>query len=199
MAQRRRRVFVVGYLGDWRRAAKVLFDAESLSGNPPPSREKGEGIAFNAQGSSCQGLSAGEITPTLDKSKTPAVMCLMDQGGGVMNIEADITGTLRSQTKGHEPIVMSTGQGNAETTEGHAPTLNCNHEAPILATSTVRRLTPTECERLQGFPDNWTRIPWRGASAEDCPDGPRYKACGNSMAVPVMRWIGERINQGELF
>lgn len=57
----------------------------------------------------------------------------------------------------------------------------------------VRRLTPRECERLQGMPDDWTRIPYRGKFADDCPDGPRYKAIGNSMAVPVMRWIGERI------
>lgn len=57
----------------------------------------------------------------------------------------------------------------------------------------VRRLTPVECERLQGFPDNWSRIPWKGKAETECPDGPRYKACGNSMAVPVMRWIGERI------
>ncbi|EDO2872904.1 phage N-6-adenine-methyltransferase [Salmonella enterica subsp. enterica serovar Muenchen] len=59
----------------------------------------------------------------------------------------------------------------------------------------VRRLTPVECERLQGFPDNHTLISWRGKDAADCPDGPRYKAIGNSMAVPVMRWIGERIQQ----
>jgi DNA (cytosine-5)-methyltransferase 1 len=57
----------------------------------------------------------------------------------------------------------------------------------------VRRLTPVECERLQGFPDHYTAIPWRGKPASECPDGPRYKALGNSMAVPVMRWIGERI------
>lgn len=57
----------------------------------------------------------------------------------------------------------------------------------------VRRLTPIECERLQGFPDNHTLISWRGKDAAECPDGPRYKAIGNSMAVPVMRWIGERI------
>lgn len=57
----------------------------------------------------------------------------------------------------------------------------------------VRRLTPIECERLQGFPDNHTLIGWRGKDADECPDGPRYKAIGNSMAVPVMRWIGERI------
>ena len=57
----------------------------------------------------------------------------------------------------------------------------------------VRRLTPVECERLQGFPDDHTLIAWRGKEAAECPDGPRYKAIGNSMAVPVMRWIGERI------
>lgn len=57
----------------------------------------------------------------------------------------------------------------------------------------VRRLTPTEAERLQGFPDGHTRIPWRGKGADECPDGPRYKALGNSMAIPVVRWIGVRI------
>lgn len=57
----------------------------------------------------------------------------------------------------------------------------------------VRRLTPLECERLQGMPDNHTRIPWRGKPAEQCPDGPRYKAIGNSMAVPCMAWIGRRL------
>jgi DNA (cytosine-5)-methyltransferase 1 len=63
------------------------------------------------------------------------------------------------------------------------------------ATMQVRRLTPTECERLQGFPDGYTNIPWRGK--QESPDGPRYKALGNSMAVPVMRWIGERIKRME--
>jgi site-specific DNA-cytosine methylase len=68
------------------------------------------------------------------------------------------------------------------------------HGAPACMTPmAVRRLTPRECERLQGFSDDWSRISWKGKPAEECPDGPRYKACGNSMAVPVMRWIGERI------
>jgi DNA (cytosine-5)-methyltransferase 1 len=58
---------------------------------------------------------------------------------------------------------------------------------------TVRRLTPRECERLQGFPDDWTMIPYRGKPPEQCPDGPRYKALGNSMACNCMAWIGERI------
>ena len=57
----------------------------------------------------------------------------------------------------------------------------------------VRRLMPIECERLQGFPDDWTKVPYRGKPAEECPDAPRYKAIGNSMAVPVMRWLGKRI------
>ena len=60
-------------------------------------------------------------------------------------------------------------------------------------TMAIRRLTPKECERLQGFPDDWTKIPYRNKPADQCPDGPRYKACGNSMAVPVMRWIGDHI------
>jgi DNA (cytosine-5)-methyltransferase 1 len=64
----------------------------------------------------------------------------------------------------------------------------------VLHSMAIRRLTPKECERLQGFPDDWTKIPYRNKPADQCPDGPRYKACGNSMAVPVMRWIGERIN-----
>lgn len=69
---------------------------------------------------------------------------------------------------------------------------------PAVATPyAVRRLTPTECERLQGFPDGHTLIPWRNKTASECPDGPRYKALGNSMAVPVMRWIGERIKYVE--
>ena len=66
-------------------------------------------------------------------------------------------------------------------------------QAAMTAAMQVRRLTPVECERLQGFPDGYTNIPWR--SKPESPDGPRYKALGNSMAVPVMRWIGERINK----
>lgn len=63
--------------------------------------------------------------------------------------------------------------------------------------STVRRLLPVECERLMGFPDNHTKIAWKDKSADECPDSPRYKACGNSMCVNVMQWIGERIEKVE--
>lgn len=72
-------------------------------------------------------------------------------------------------------------------------TLATSQDQVLFSEDDPRRLTPLECERLQGFPDNWTAIPYRGKPASECPDAPRYKACGNSMAVPVMRWIGERI------
>ena len=71
---------------------------------------------------------------------------------------------------------------------------NGGENAVLNKAMAVRRLIPTECERLQGFPDSYTKIPWRNKPAEDCPDGPRYKALGNSWAVPVVRWIGKRIN-----
>lgn len=71
-------------------------------------------------------------------------------------------------------------------------TLSTSHDQTLFQNGyIVRRLTPLECERLQGFPDDWTDVPYRGK--EHAPDTARYKACGNSMAVPVMRWIGERI------
>jgi DNA (cytosine-5)-methyltransferase 1 len=76
-------------------------------------------------------------------------------------------------------------------------TLQRSHSHAVATPYAVRRLTPTECERLQGFPDGHTAIPWRNKTASECPDGPRYKALGNSMAVPVMRWIGERIKYVE--
>lgn len=76
-------------------------------------------------------------------------------------------------------------------------TLGTSNDQTLIQPGRVRRLTPTECERLQGFPDGWTQIAYRGKPAEECPDGPRYKALGNSMAVPVMRWIGERIDMSE--
>lgn len=74
-------------------------------------------------------------------------------------------------------------------------TLSTGHDQDVFTAGRVRRLTPVECERLQGFPDNWTRISWRGKTEENCPDAPRYKAIGNSWAVPCVRWIGRRIQK----
>jgi DNA (cytosine-5)-methyltransferase 1 len=98
------------------------------------------------------------------------------------------------QAAGFLPTQGSAAKGIGYEIE-QAPTLRAGcdnyglHHPPMA----IRRLTPKECERLQGFPDDWTKIPYRNKPADQCPDGPRYKACGNSMAVPVMRWIGERI------
>ena len=149
VAQRRRRVYLVGHIGgDVGRAAAVLFERDSLRGNTASSREKRQALAGDA-----------------------------------------------AERAGDGYICIATAAANAEYAEGFAPALLAINEHPIICISgsSIRRLTPRECERLQGFPDDWTRIPYRGKPAERCPDGARYKACGNSMAVPVMRWIGERI------
>jgi DNA (cytosine-5)-methyltransferase 1 len=95
---------------------------------------------------------------------------------------------------GDGQICGASGGGQIENDTAQALRAGAEHNYQFLRTGfAVRRLMPVECERLQGFPDGYTRIPWRGKPAADCPDGPRYKALGNSMAVPVMRWIGERI------
>jgi DNA (cytosine-5)-methyltransferase 1 len=134
-------------------------------------------------------------------------MVLMDQGGSVMNVEHDIVGTLRRETHGHEPVVMQPIIGGVDyENNAHGPNdvtgpllkgspTGGGRPLPAIALQSmaVRRLTPVECERLQGFPDGYTNIPWR--KKDESPDGPRYKALGNSWAVPVVRWIGRRIQE----
>jgi len=169
VAQRRRRVFVVGYLGDWHRAAAVLFEPESLSGHPAPSREKRQDVA-------------GTITARFGISRNNHEECvaqtLLARRGGF---------DLESET----PVVAPTLQANDGAKWGSNQWVDEGKAIVQPIAMQVRRLTPVECERLQGFPDNYTNIPWR--NKPESPDGPRYKALGNSMAVPVMRWIGERI------
>jgi DNA (cytosine-5)-methyltransferase 1 len=102
--------------------------------------------------------------------------------------------------EGQTPVIGFQSKANAcdaaAAGENVSPTLRRDPMA-VASGLSVRRLTPTECERLQGFPDNFTQIPYRSKPAEECPDGPRYKALGNSFAVPVVRWIGERIQAVE--
>jgi DNA (cytosine-5)-methyltransferase 1 len=196
VAQRRRRVFVVGYLGDWRRAAAVLFERESLSGHPAPSREAREEVAPTIAASSFAGGPNGEQAGAAVRRSVPAVAGSLDTqcGGGKLThqsasnghliLERDTIGTLTARG------LNALGARDVEEGVLHPIAFGAQSNA-------VRRLTPTECERLQGFPDNYTQIAWRNKAAEDCPDGPRYKAMGNSMAVPVMRWIGERIQMVE--
>jgi DNA (cytosine-5)-methyltransferase 1 len=225
VAQRRRRVFVVGYLGDWRPAAAVLFERESLSRHPAPSREKGETIAptvtsgppFSRPGNErveaealvaarmrgfgdyeCDGT-ASALKARDYKDATDLIAFPAEMSGTQAATATDIAPALSvSHTTA---LAYSIGPSGGEATEV-APTLDARcKDGPIRnqigtaalyrESSRVRRLTPTECERLQGFPDGYTNI------KKNCPDGPRYKALGNSMAVPVMRWIGIKIQKVE--
>jgi DNA (cytosine-5)-methyltransferase 1 len=300
VAQRRKRVFVVGYLGDWRPAAAVLFERESLSGDPAPSREKREGVTGDADGGTTepifldrasfnQGANAhfspvirqdgvsdaliargphavaarmtafgeytcdntastikqrdhkdakdlivttqyGEIvgsltarhdsSPCADRGQN--VICIAENtigrqdhnGGNGKGFQDELSYTLN--TVAAPAVAFKFDPLSSNSMKSSNPESGCNavEVSHCLDTTTpepsknqggiaivqqyaVRRLTPTECERLQGFPDGHTAIPWRNKTASECPDGPRYKALGNSMAVPVMRWIGERIKYVE--
>jgi DNA (cytosine-5)-methyltransferase 1 len=166
--QRRRRVFVVGYLGDAARAAAVLFERESLCGHPAPRRE------------------AGAIAAALTRNGVGG-------GGGPDDNAAQANHLIAFQTRGSNidanGAIAGTIGTNADCASGGAPMVAFTSK-DYGADAAVRRLTPRECERLQGFPDDFTLVPYRGKPAAD---GPRYRAIGNSMAVPVMKWIGERI------
>jgi len=337
VAQRRRRVFVVGYLGDWRPAAKVLFERESLRGDSAPSREAGKAVAgrvthgLGVSGECARALTAAhtatgrldpheatfvsqpialqDITPrekaqngrgwnddgtayTVDTAATqgvampvvfdttqvtspsnysnpkpgdpchplaagahaPAVALNIyggnkradrPDGGFYVRMNEETSKTLDAAsglnptcsqggtavlaptlTASNDPsrspqsseitaqvaaVVQATAavavalqdvramnktqNGPGWNDDGTAYTLDTQATQGVATAMQVRRLTPVECERLQGFPDNYTAIPWRGKA--DTPDGPRYKALGNSMAVPVMAWIGKRIQESE--
>jgi len=162
VAQRRRRVFVVGCLGDWESSAKVLFESESLSGDIKQSRKKKQEITKN-------------FIPSITYE---------NHGTDSRIKEIDVSPTVTAR--------WGTGGNNvplAQFVDTYNGTIQGDVAATMTADMAVRRLTEVECERLQGFPDNYTNI------KENCPSGARYKALGNSMAVPVMRWIGQRINQ----
>lgn len=249
VAQRRRRVFVVGHLGDWRRSAAVLFERESLRRDTAPSREKKEKPASQTRGSaeSCNRMVAfGEYVDdgTASAMKARDYKDATDlisygipgnwigrspqNGGNAVQPMYDLAPNLTS-TDRHgvaHPIAFHPTQDPIHSTDGTTHAMGCgsthgaatvavavdvynqcidgdvaatlteacggtNTSGPKLMTDmAVRRLTPTECERLQGFPDGHTDILWKGKPVGD---GARYKALGNSMAVPVMNWIGKRI------
>lgn len=241
VAQRRERVFAVGYLGAWQPAAAVLFDPEGLRGDSPPRRETREGVAgtLSARASAGGGLGtdfelggglqlAHALTASgFDASEdgtgrgTPIVPVLsgalsardhkgtnsgVDQGPPLLVVPFDETQIAspgnRSKPKpgdaaptlarGARPpsIAFNARQDSVVSVEGRPPLDTDGSTVAVSGRTGVRRLTPRECERLQGFPDDWTLVPYRGKPAAD---GPRYAACGNSWAVPVARWIGGRI------
>lgn len=200
--QRRRRVYLVGYPGNWRPPAAVLFESDCLRRDS----KKSDGEGKETAATSGQGTSQSSWEDGLPK--TIGTLCADTHPGAYSGQDA-YTGRLIPHIK---PIVIdraSFNQGeNAqyniriEHTEvmdtviakgPHAVAHPQPEQGENEIEMAVRRITPREAERLQGFPDDWTRISWRGKSEEECPDGPRYKACGNSMATPVMRWIGLRL------
>jgi DNA (cytosine-5)-methyltransferase 1 len=198
VAQRRRRVFVVGYLGDWKRAAAVLFERESLCRDNPPSRETGQKVAptvgtgapFSRTGNDrveCEAIVADSVVGALCARDYKGVGSQYVDEGKVITTPQPIA--LAENTIGRQPL--NGGNGTGYTEGGPMYTLNATGVHGVANAMAVRRLTPTECERLQGFPDRYTDIQPNG---KQTPDGPRYKALGNSMAVPVMRWIGKQID-----
>lgn len=141
-----------------------------------------------------------EISGTLSTVNNQSLVCMTDTQKNT-SVDTEVSGTISAHTRKDPPVVAfkhhqgATDGSGADESEQVAGchNVNDNTTAESGTNSVVRRLTPLECERLQGFPDNHTRIPWNGKPADECPDSLRYKACGNSMAVPVMRWLGERI------
>lgn len=184
VAQRRRRVFVVASLGD-ARAVEVLFEPECLRGDTPPRGEEGQEAAVGTGGGPgvrCLPFDSTQVTSRQNGSRPK-------WGDACHPLCASASPPL---------VCMASASSGAEVMADKCPTLlarACNG-APVVSDGvSVRRLTPTECERLQGFPDGWTDVPYRGR--EHPADGPRYKALGNSMAVPVVRWIGERMERAD--
>lgn len=196
--QRRRRVFVVGYLGDWRRAAAVLFERHSLQGHSPPRREAGESAPTLPSRSTAGGGLGTDFDCDGGLIHAPEVSCALkarDYKGPSSDASEDGTGRGTPLMAFGWNKSASSAMRIDNTTDAlqASPTSN-----PAAATpAAVRRILPVEAERLQGFPDGWTAVPYRGKPADQCADGPRYKALGNSMTVPVVRWIGERIKAVE--
>jgi DNA (cytosine-5)-methyltransferase 1 len=227
VAQRRRRVFLIGHLGTGGGAAAVLFESESVRGNTQTSKQKREALARAAGRGSSAGGSAGfcgyasstarsigyaeETAPTLKgndwQAQVPDVLHATairtaQTGANGSGVSDEATHTVDAH--GPEAVAYAVRMREGKAGGGKGPLVQTDMSGTIATGNdqtmfvpidgvgyVVRRLTPTECERLQGFPDGWTDVPFKGK--EHPSDTPRYKAIGNSMAVPVMRWIGERI------
>ena len=247
--QRRRRVFVVGHLGDWRPSAKVLFESGGVFGDIKKSRKAREDItSFTPSSFGNYGEGVGTLrqaggdlgggSETLVTTNRLVAFGEYSTDGTASTLKArdykDHTDLVVYETHPADSRVKEmgetcqtvtsrwgTGGGNVPLVQAYSiredakannfsatpldvtpalqalrPSVQSHHAQTFIANPyAVRRLTPIECERLQGFPDNHTNIPWRGK--EESPDSPRYKALGNSMAVPCMRWLGKRIQMME--
>lgn len=180
--QRRRRVFLIACPTD-RDPAEILFERAGEDGNIGAGGEERENPAADIEGSPTVRLASGDaVTGTLlANCGTKLFLGNQEAFGGKYFV-------IHGNTIGRK--LENGGQGIGVSETGYTLTATDRHA--VFDGLRVRRLTPIECERLQGFPDNYTLIPYLGKP--DCSDNHRYRTLGNSMAVPVMRWIGERIN-----
>lgn len=191
LAQRRKRVFLVGHFGDWRPPAAVLFEHQSLSGHPAPDGKKEK---TNSEVSGGGPSESGDIDDKYLIQRIAGTLGGSSQDGGFRTTDLDNTGAF-------VPVTFSAEMTATQFSLNHdlSPTLCTKHTVAMVmrngdtTVDGVRRLTPLEWERLMGFPDGYTKIPRGKKPAEDCPDTPRYKALGNSIAVPVLSWIGNRV------
>lgn len=202
--QSRRRVFVVGHLGDWRPAAAVFFEPHCLRGDSAPRRKTRADVTqaltgrLGGGGPDDNKAQGGFYVPDI---VSQAMSCKWSKGtsGPSGNEHHNLIVPAVSGAITH-PVARNQGRAAGRTLECQTEQAFCltnpgsggrTHSRHIMTPQIqVRRLTPRECERLQGFPDDYTLITYRGKPAADAP---RYRALGNSMAVPVMQWIGERI------
>jgi len=198
--QRRRRVFLVGCAsGDWRDSASVLFESGCGAGDFEQSRTQKETHTGAAAESVARmrGFGDYEIDGTMSTVKARDYKDATDLVIHANKVAPAITssGPPYSRTGQNvsevDALVVHGTQDPIVSNKAMPIQMNCGQESAMLSGGKVRRLTPVEAERLQGFPDGHTDIGWKG---KPTPDSHRYKAMGNSMAVPVMRWIGERIN-----
>ena len=213
LAQRRKRVFAVVDFGNWQDRPPILLEPKSLCGNTPPSRETGQGFATDTQISTVREGSFGTFVDSETAGTTKASGGVLGGGSESLVVVHGTQDPITSETaanclgrnNGQENVIAIAGNiiGRSPQNGGNGDgfdeevcyTLTTADRHAVAANSIIRRLTPTECEILQGFPRNYTKIPYRKKDIDQCPDSPRYKALGNSMAVPVMARIGKKIQE----
>ncbi|OCG08879.1 hypothetical protein A9G13_02115 [Gilliamella sp. wkB178] len=224
VAQRRRRLFVVASARAGFDPRKVLFESESMPRDIAQSRVEGDSIAGSSRTRLARGKQVtGPLLANCGQKQwlgnqeafsgdyrivENPTFCIANNtinrsaknGGNGKGFQQEKSYTLDT-TSPHAVVYSRLNRAEIETHSNLSPTLTARmgtgggNVPGVISLGRVRRLTPIECERLQGFFDNFTKVPYRMKNKEDCPDSPRYKALGNSMAVPVMHWIGRRIIQ----
>lgn len=197
LAQRRRRVFVVASARDGFDPLQILFEREGVRRDTPPRRGEGDDVAGHAPFGPALQCGCGHLFAEA-LGAWGCFNCEGDEGPAV----SVVAGVPAFGGDNSEPLFRGMSLNAHGVRHDFATETFCIQEIHdmdelgiLQVNSKVRRLTEIEYERLQGFPDDYTRIAYRGRSAANCPSGPRYKAIGNSKAVPIMRWLGNRIDE----